>query len=206
MKLVELENTNYKMSERIEELERCNAKLSEDMKLFEEREKRRFKGARPKVLERLDSDLEERILKEAEESKKVKMSYSDKVINGLADSKANAMMKESKMVKEVNEMQKESETVGEEEEKKDKLSKGLEDMGANPLLEEIGKTGEEGKDKVAKNIKYNNSGQNSSLDLDLLAEARRCIGLHPVKPSHILKYHEEDYEISTDDIPLLHNL
>ena len=42
MKLVELENTNYKMSEKIEELERCNAKLSEDMKLFEEREKKKI--------------------------------------------------------------------------------------------------------------------------------------------------------------------
>ena len=131
MKLVKLENTTNMMSERIEKLERCNAKLSEDMKLFEEREKRRFKGARPKVLERLDSDLEERVLKEAEKSTKVKMSYSDKVINGLADRKANAMMKEFKMVKEVNVIQKESETEGEEEEKKDKLSKGLDDMEAN---------------------------------------------------------------------------
>ena len=49
MKLVDLENTNNKMSERIEKLERCNTKLCEEVKLFEEREKRRFKGARPKV-------------------------------------------------------------------------------------------------------------------------------------------------------------
>ena len=42
MKLVKLENTNNMMSERIEKLERCNAKLSEDMKLFEEREKRKI--------------------------------------------------------------------------------------------------------------------------------------------------------------------
>ena len=42
--------------ERIDGLERNNAKLNDDMKLLEEREKRRSLGDRPKVLELLDSD------------------------------------------------------------------------------------------------------------------------------------------------------
>ena len=94
MRITELENINYEMSVKIEELERCNAKLSEDMKLYEEREKRRKKGVGPKVLGILDTDQEERIMKEAEESKRGKMLYSDKVISG------TAMMKETKMTKE----------------------------------------------------------------------------------------------------------
>ena len=196
MKLVKLDNTTNMISERIEKLERCNAKLSDDMKLFEERENRRYKGARPKVLEILNSDLEDRVLEEgrkAEKSSKVKISYSDKLSKGLDDIKANALLKESKIVKE-------------EEKKKDKLSKGLADIGAISLLKETKITEEDEKKIEAEKIRCHNSGQNSSLDLDLLAAARRCIGLYPVKPSHILKNHEDDYEISTDDIPLLHNL
>ena len=67
VRITELENINYEMSVKIEELERCNAKLTEDMKLYEEREKRRKKGARPKVLGILDTDQEEKIMKEEEE-------------------------------------------------------------------------------------------------------------------------------------------
>ena len=45
-----------------------------------------------------------------------------------------------------------------------------------------------------------------SLDLDLMAEARRCIGISPVKACQILKHHNGNYEIVAEDIPQHHNL
>ena len=55
-KLEKIDNTSNKNLERIDRLERSNAKLSENMRLMEEREKRRSLGSRPRVLETLDSD------------------------------------------------------------------------------------------------------------------------------------------------------
>ena len=82
MKIMKLDNTTNKNSERIEKLEQCNAKLSDNMKLLEERENRRFQGARPKVLETMNSALKDRVLEEgrnAEKLSKGKLSYSDKL-------------------------------------------------------------------------------------------------------------------------------
>ena len=42
--------------------------------------------------------------------------------------------------------------------------------------------------------------------MDLFSDARKCIGLFPVKARHILDFHEGDYNISSDDIPQLHDL
>ena len=44
------------------------------------------------------------------------------------------------------------------------------------------------------------------MDVDLFAEARKCIGLYPVKARHILDFHEGEYDISSEDIPQLHDL
>ena len=38
---------------------------------------------------------------------------------------------------------------------------------------------------------------------DILAEARKVIGLCPVKPSHILKWNKNEYSPCEDDIPTL---
>ena len=60
-KLEKIDNTSNKNLERIHRLERSNAKLSDNMKLLEERENRRSLGARPRVLEILNSDLKDRV-------------------------------------------------------------------------------------------------------------------------------------------------
>ena len=41
----------------------------------------------------------------------------------------------------------------------------------------------------------------TNLEVDLFAEARKCVGLFPVKAKHILDFHTGDYEISNEDIP-----
>ena len=58
-KLTKIDNTSNKNLERINRLEQSNAQLSENVKLIEEREKRRSLGARPRVLETLDTDRRE---------------------------------------------------------------------------------------------------------------------------------------------------
>ena len=203
MRITELENINYEMSVKIEELERCNAKLSEDIKLYEERGKRRNKGVGPKFLGIMDTDQEERIMKEAEEPKRGKMLYSEKV----KMTKEDVVTKEGieKVGKEVDLVKKVSEKVGENIEKIDKQKDGLGN------IEEIEtgrskKKGDPEKEKVDKDIEYNSLEQNSWKDMDLLEEARRCIGLYPVKSCHILKHYDGNYELSMEDIPRHHNL
>ena len=58
-KLTKIDNTSNKNLERINRLEQSNAQLSENVKLLKEREKRRSLGARPRVLETLDTDRRE---------------------------------------------------------------------------------------------------------------------------------------------------
>ena len=65
---------------------------------------------------------------------------------------------------------------------------------------------EEDRRKKSNNIRSLKPKPSPSLDVDLFAEARRCIGLYPVKPRHILDFHDGNYELSSDDIPQLHNL
>ena len=38
-------------------------------------------------------------------------------------------------------------------------------------------------------------------NIDLFSDARRCIGLFPVKARHIVDFYEGDYAISPEDIP-----
>ena len=193
MRIDELENTNYKLLERIEVLEQRNEKLSEDMKLYEERQKRRNMGARPKVLVPVDTDLKEKLSKEAEESKKSKALYSAKIING------TDMVKELKTAKEVDLMEKgyEMEEKDNDGKQKSKEMECVEDEKKNDLSK--------GKEET-KDIEHKKGEQNLSLDLDLMAEARRCIGISPVKACQILKHHNGNYEIGAEDIPQHHNL
>ena len=58
-KLVKLDNTSNKNLERINRLEQSNAKLSDNMKLLEERENRRPLGARARVMEVLKDRVSE---------------------------------------------------------------------------------------------------------------------------------------------------
>ena len=55
-KINRIDNTSNKNLERIDRLEQKTAKLSENIKLLEEREKRRSLGARPKTLDTLNSE------------------------------------------------------------------------------------------------------------------------------------------------------
>ena len=73
-KLERIDNTSNKNLERIDKLERNNAKLSDSMKLLEEREKRRSLNIRPKVLGFLDSD--KRDAEKREEGARKKESFS----------------------------------------------------------------------------------------------------------------------------------
>ena len=43
-------------------------------------------------------------------------------------------------------------------------------------------------------------------NIDLFVDARKCIGLFPVKARHILDFNEGDYDISPEDIPQLPDL
>ena len=65
-----IDNTANKNLERIDKLERNNAKLSDSMKLLEEREKRRSLSVRPKVLGFLDSDKRDAEIREEGARKK----------------------------------------------------------------------------------------------------------------------------------------
>ena len=40
-------------------------------------------------------------------------------------------------------------------------------------------------------------------EVDLFSEARKVIGLFPVKPRHILEHHQGDYTPSLEDVPQL---
>ena len=44
------------------------------------------------------------------------------------------------------------------------------------------------------------------MEVDLFAEARKCIRLYPVRARHILDFHEGEYDISSEDIPQLPDL
>ena len=86
------------------------------------------------------------------------------------------------------------------------LSKGLAGLKAHTLGKDIKIAVKEDKRKESNHARSYNSKPNPCLDVDLFAEARKCIGLYPVKSRHILDFHDGDYDISSKDIPQLHNL
>ena len=168
-KLEKIDNTSNKNLERIDRLERNNAKLNDDMKLLEEREKRRSLGARPKVLEVLDSDRRE------------------------AEKKAEGRRKqESSSTRNLSYSY--------------QLRKGLSGMRSLSLLKELREAEENSNKKENNQVEILNSRPRQRLEVDLFAEARKCIGLYPVRARHILDFHEGDYNISSEDIPQLHDL
>ena len=74
------------------------------------------------------------------------------------------------------------------------------------LLKEL-RTAKENNRRVELNEARSLKSKSSSrLEVDLFAEARKCIGLYPVKARHILDFHEGEYDISSKDIPQLHDL
>ena len=74
------------------------------------------------------------------------------------------------------------------------------------LLKELRMSEENGRLRERREESSFRLRKNSSLDVDLFAEARKCIGLFPVKARHILDFHDGDYDISPDDIPQLPHL
>ena len=62
-------------------------------------------------------------------------------------------------------------------------------------------TSEEGRTPRRRVIKESKS---RSRDIDLFHEARKSIGLYPIKPNHILKHHQGEYYPCVDDIPTLY--
>ena len=156
-----IDNTSYKNQERIDRLEQNTAKLSDNIKLLEERENRRSLGARPKTLVSFNNEgssdrnsmVTDRNLMESSIQRK-NLSYSDQLAKGMDGLKSLNLMKELWM-----------------------------SVSRDRKLEEGG----------ARKLDLNLDDGRS---LDLFAEARKCIGLFPVKARHILDFNEEDYDIS----------
>ena len=141
--------------------------LNENMRLLEEREKRRSLGARQKALEILNSEKR----KESTNSVFTDTGSSDRNISYAYQ-----------------------------------LSKGLAGLKSLSLLKELKSAEELVRGNESVRTASRNPGSTNRLEVDLFAEARKCIGLYPVKARHILDFHTGDYEICSDDIPQLHNL
>ena len=100
-KLKRIVNTSNKNFERIDRLEQNNAKLSESIKLLEEREKRRSLGARPKVLENMNSDSREVVKSlaagsnpENSSSLSKNLSYAYQLSKGISGLRSLSLLKE----------------------------------------------------------------------------------------------------------------
>ena len=137
----------------IDRLKQNTSKLSENIKLLEERENRRSLGARPKTLvsKNLEGSLDgssaaaDRNLVEPSNLRK-NLSYSDQLSRGMDGLKSLNLLKELRM--------------------SESRDRKLEEDGARKL----NLISEEGR------------------SIDLFAEARKCIGLFPVKARHILDF------------------
>ena len=151
-KVDRIDNVTNKNLERIDRLERNTTKLSENLRLLEERDKEKLLGARQRVpaLPRGTSDNSSK--------NRNSFSYSDQ------------------------------------------LEKGFEGLKSHNLLKELrnSETRERRKDDLG-DSRQGLSREDSS-NIDLFKEARKCIGLHPVKARHILDFNEGDYDICPDDI------
>merc|ERR1712175_35058 len=83
------------------------------MKLLEEREKRRSLGARPRVLEILNSDLRDRSSgndRNAGSSSSRNLSYSYQLRKGISGLKSHSLLKELRIAEENNKRKESSET------------------------------------------------------------------------------------------------
>ena len=98
-KLVKLDNTSNKNLERINRLEQSNAKLSDDMKLLEERENRRPVGARARVREVLKDGVSEDE-RTRENSSSRNLSYTYQLNKGIAGLRTHSLLKELRMAME----------------------------------------------------------------------------------------------------------
>ena len=91
------------------------------------------------------------------------------------------------------------------------LNKGLDGLRTHSMLKEL-RMAQELRMVQEDRRKETNTSSNliskpgPRLDVDLFGEARRCIGLYPVKARHILDFHEGAYEMSAEDIPQQHEL
>ena len=81
------------------------------------------------------------------------------------------------------------------------LSRGISGLKAVSLLKKLRASEESNSEENVNRVRRPTLKSSSNLEVDLFADARRCIGLFPVKSRHILDFHSGDYEISTDDIP-----
>ena len=91
------------------------------------------------------------------------------------------------------------------------LNKGLDGLRAHSMLKELKRaqelsTGQEERSKETNTSSMMISKHGPRLNVDLFGEARRCIGLHPVKARHILDFHDGPYDLTPDDIPQQHEL
>ena len=83
----------------------------------------------------------------------------------------------------------------------DQLSKGMDGLRSLNLLKELRMSEE--RDRNQENLRNRklNILSEGDKNIDLFSDARRCIGLFPVKASHILDFYVGDYAISPEDIP-----
>ena len=88
----------------------------------------------------------------------------------------------------------------------DQLSRGISGLETVSLLKELRSSQLQNREKDSSSDRRIRLRSNSSLDVDLFAEARKCVGLFPVKAKHILDFHTGDYDISNEDIPQLPDL
>ena len=91
------------------------------------------------------------------------------------------------------------------------LNKGLDGLRAHSMLKELKRAqelriGQEDRSKETNTSSMMISKHGPRLNVDLFGEARRCIGLHPVKARHILEFHDGPYNLTADDIPQQHEL
>ena len=180
-RLSKLDNTTNKNLERITRLEQSNVKLCEDMKLLEERERRRSLNTRPKALVNLGSEtgqLENRSSRTGagNSSGSVRrLTYAENVGKVSANgSNTLSLLRELRHSEEAS------------REREWRVENRRNEREREPRVED--------------------RRRNRSWNIDLFSEARRRIGLFPVRARHILDFHEGNYSISPEDIPQLHDL
>ena len=89
------------------------------------------------------------------------------------------------------------------------LNKSLDGLRAHSILKELRREQEIRTGQEDNSRETNTSSvlvPRQRLNVDLFGEARRCIGLFPVKARHILDFHEGPYNLTPDDIPEQHEL
>ena len=152
-KVNQIDNATNKNLERIDRLEQNTAKLSENLRLLEERDKEKLLGARQRVpvIPGRTSDNSS--------NNRNSFSYSDQ------------------------------------------LAKGFDGLRTLNLLKELRNSETSDRNREAVGDRRQVLSLEDSSSLDLFKDARKCIGLYPVKAQHILDFNEGEYDICPDDIP-----